>query len=1677
MSGPTTTTHDSLVDIWNVKIGRTDAYASGNASAGGLEQKILKAVLGEGATATSIDDFKVLASDLSGNTGTHKTANISGSDLQVTQHFPYRNAVVLADYLQNNDASANDISIRGEVAIKSGVTQSAQSKILPNSSAFENASVRFQVSDPYDPTGDTIAFYAPDISGNFYGYFGNDVNNYRFTRNVNANCANTDGTASISVTEHTEWNTGNYGVVGAGPAFVNGSVSLNGEGAPVATLYGNTVTDNSNNILSSVYNSSGGSGNQKGFEISYVAGQPEVGRYALSWSAGSSGDNANPITIETNRMTDLVVVANIDDYTTFLSNTTTPVTLAQLPTDLTATSVVGYLTENVSASLNPGFNFVISATGENDVTGQVLVTTTHGISSPIEIDASQMDFDLKNKYYLEKSVPSTVLPTDSSSNLLETTIVGTGAASVPVTNSLTITNGSLLLTGTDAAQFDIVDGTESLNSTQILTNGAINIYNSVPMSAYNTPESAKPRATGGSAILANNCVVNYSAGEDDYIADVGVLAESDKTVDNLEYDLTTLVSQTSETGPTVSNKIGYLNGAVALVSQTNASITPSAITFSANINAASYNNDEVQVIDLVCQRKWQEGTAYKSDNSEITGVAVNIVGSNVTDAAGLKDLRVKLDAKVLADLSFESTIAGSNGWAITVNDGSAFLKTSLLKQGVLDDSDIIDILTASEPTPALMVSFGPAVNTVNANKYTKFHNQLTVAYGEAEQITYDDEFTISNYSVSASETVEDVTASHLYIPANTKLTMRSFTETFKVTTPFRFGNYSNISITTPTITQTTTYYALTDNINADKVLPRSYLAPIRTLDGGLVPQATISEAVTSLTVDFTQADLKPFKSQLQQQVGGSDTWVNVTSGDAHVDLWYNTNTYLDSNVGDFEYAFSFSPAVNTMAEQTFYIDMSLEKGAASFSITGKTFTPAQVDALGSSFNIQTFMLEDAVGTAITGMTASYYTPDDSTPGASGTTTLSGGGYTFTYTNNMYVNIRIIACPHGMFKVVRSAEQVADAATYTSIAGVDGSDYVKLGQGIYVFGGLKNAIGVSAAIRWTLRRDAIQVQYWGGYTANYVRIPELENEYRPDKLKADGVTYWTGLRGVKNLIVRGFTPNSTVTIERTPSTFDFDIAGYHYDGNLHNAISYQDAIIGNLSLSSAVDAITMYSTGFGTKTFPLSIKYGSYTIYDRPASNELEATTITVAAYKTVISNRKGVRIISKSLSTKTGAEYSILYTVSDTLNVYRINNYTSTSTTYSDFTGTAGVNTNAFSMSDLKLSTADNRIGNVLKIKYLGNGDIPDLKCYFTIAPAFLKFQAVDHTTITASSLPFTKVGTHLLTRYRAVNHATATTVRQAWNPFSGSNVNNMTISATARSYEDYRGTAKNTVGMFNVGPNNLKIQYATGIGGDIASAYLSPAVYDGPIPLNSSSDTNQVSFVSHFASTGGKNEISLNQSEISTSSMPVIFDESDKFNLLVELGSHLLTPKTFTLEFNAGDCTGLTTYCIDSMVKNGANLDVKIAKYTNGTGINSNLFNNNVSNGIAVGGSTKETKIFSTTMTSNMANMLATIKETIPSSVTGWATVGSAGSNSDNVLWLKPTSDTGKTALRTALLLNTNIPRSISVFELDDAVRIMDNQGVAVYRVASQGVVYANTLADHVLDNLASHVNAHLLV
>ena len=185
----TTTTHNDLVDIWNVKIGMSDDYAPSTANDKKLEAKILTAILSENPTsATSIADFKGTAAiGSSSATGsglgsvypTHKSAEIPGSDVQATQFFEYRNGVVVADFYDAEDGTTN-AKHDGGVVIDPTSPLTQTTKILADSSAFENATVKFTVTDPYTVEGNTFS------SGGFNGRFHYEGSKYRETRNVNA---------------------------------------------------------------------------------------------------------------------------------------------------------------------------------------------------------------------------------------------------------------------------------------------------------------------------------------------------------------------------------------------------------------------------------------------------------------------------------------------------------------------------------------------------------------------------------------------------------------------------------------------------------------------------------------------------------------------------------------------------------------------------------------------------------------------------------------------------------------------------------------------------------------------------------------------------------------------------------------------------------------------------------------------------------------------------------------------------------------------------------------------------------------------------------------------------------------------------------------------------------------------------------------------------------------------------------------------------------------------------------------------------------------------------------------------------------------------------------------------------------------------------------------------------
>ena len=1641
------TTQEDLADAWNVKLGKNDDYSKyGLAGSGAanttLEKAIERALLSEASTAAGIDDFKSYTS-LTTNTTTHQVRQIASGDVQALPvDYIHRNAVVVADYLSNVDTSGY-ASAASTVAIKSaGPLQAAPTFIKDDSAAFENATVKFTITDPY-LTSPTFSDSTTTYTGTF-NTATTGAKNYQYTRNVNANSAHTDELPSITATEHTNWNTRSDPY---GPGFVNGYVSLDATTyAPSVTLYG---LNTSQNILDPA------NGN---FVVDYVAGTPQVGRYALVFTNNATATAGELVPIVSNNMQDLVVVADVTDYNNFVGDPiNTPVPLIQLPIvgDLNPTNLQNYLPVD-NSSVKSGFLFEITGP-EGGTVGEFLVKNTSKegfVGAPISIVAENMSFSLANKYLLEKSVDPV-----GEHDLLESVTVS-GVAS-PVINKLVVTNGSLTLSGDDSSKFTIVDGdSETLTSAQGVTNGTIDVYNSDPVSAYNTSEGVFPRAAGGSASVFSNCAVNYVNTETSYKAGVGVLSESAKTTDR-SYEITTLAAQTTSADPVITNKIGVSNKAIAFVNQLNNVIAATDISFN-NSNAETAAN-ELVVVDFICQGNWQEGSLYTKDESNvvtpITNIVVDIAASNV-NMSGIVDLRTVLNINDLTTLNLYTNL-NSDGWGLSYASGTTSLQTSLDKQGIFDSELIANYINVNE-SEGYNMSFHVTFNKaeIGAHRYNEgvFYNVVDIGYPNIdedglsiENLTYrllNTDFTIT----STNETETPVLlpqGNYTGIPAGHTLYQITRTENIAISAPLLFGNYSNIVLTTPTFTQTTTYYQLK---YSDSIVPNSFLKDIKLTTGNLGIKATISLAGLSLVgAVFKASDFTSFSATLQRQQVLGGEWTDVAGGFVGVDLFANIPSTMVSTIGSFTYSFT-TTGTTTLAGaggQQVYIDMSLKAGT-SHTIVGKRFTAAQVDALVTSYLSSEFDLAAATGTPMTGLTVDYV-PGDTAGGVVGTATLSGGGYTFEYPNNLIANIRVISCPVGMFKVVRTVGVVEGVPAYPTITDYSTAlPYLRLDDGVYVYGGLTTSVAGDTAT-WTLLNDAIRINYWTGYGGDYARVVSVGQIHEA----AGGVA-----RRIINTLVRGYTANSTVTMLRIGASAVLQSAGYQTASfDLHTDI-YYDEIFGGLYITAS-QLRSMYANSITELTFLLSINYGTYTIVDR-AESGAESVTSYVPAYKTVISNRYGVKIISTSLSIRDEAQYRITYATDETLNVYYISGdagIISQSTSKGNFPATPVA---SFSVNDLKTTGQVNLVGGVLNFHFTSETNIPALECFFTIAPAFLKFQAIDPSSVT--SVPFVQSGVTKVTRYAYVNHATGGV--QTFNPFSNvTNMNNISIATAVRTFDQYKDTSSSTVYGLDIGTNVLTIEYASGF--DTVPTY-STVIENEPIPVAPvTAYLDGKVQISSFAD--GTCEIAMNQNKISTTS-PVIFtgvppgsplgDESD-YNLLVQLGSHLLAPPPVVLKFNAGDCTGLTFYGIDTMSIAESTLTVALSKYTNTAGINSDLFTAEVRNGLRINATNKYVKLYYTSAVSTitgsaakLTDMLADIRSQITNSSLGWT---DSGSNSEELLWLKPNNENGKSVLSNAFLVNKNIPRSIHVVQLQDAFRLQDNAGVPVYRVTYGGKVFSS--------------------
>ena len=412
-----------------------------------LESHIGKSLLSEATVAAGASEFDALIGTTSNTGSSHRAEDFAKNDIHVitSPDLTNRNYCAVANYVSNADTTTYG-ETTNPVKINATTSTTVTSKVLDDSSAYKNTSVRTTVIDPYFTTP-TFS----DSSDNYLCTFDTtNASKLIYTRNVNANTAHTDNNSpTITASEDTAWNTQD----GYGSYFINGTVTTDiTTGQPTAVLY---AVDNSLNFLANNFTI-----DLKEDVSNNIV--PIFGRYQATFSQSSGSD----VDVSLNGSSALVLTTDVS-WNTFISDLNTSLNLQNLPASITSTEVENWVLPDQFVS--NGFTLAVASSAFT--TALTLNNTTY--TAPLNFDLGEMDFSTKNMYILEQSM---VTNATSGSSLLTNPIIN----GTTYNNKLTVTNGSLALeTTTDntSGKYALLDGNESLGSTD-LTSGQNGIIES-----------------------------------------------------------------------------------------------------------------------------------------------------------------------------------------------------------------------------------------------------------------------------------------------------------------------------------------------------------------------------------------------------------------------------------------------------------------------------------------------------------------------------------------------------------------------------------------------------------------------------------------------------------------------------------------------------------------------------------------------------------------------------------------------------------------------------------------------------------------------------------------------------------------------------------------------------------------------------------------------------------------------------------------------------------------------------------------------------------------------------------------------------------------------------------------------------------------------------------------------
>jgi len=417
--------------------------------------------------------------------------------------------------------------------------------------------------------------------------------------------------------------------------------------------------------------------------------------------------------------------------------------------------------------------------------------------------------------------------------------------------------------------------------------------------------------------------------------------------------------------------------------------------------------------------------------------------------------------------------------------------------------------------------------------------------------------------------------------------------------------------------------------------------------------------------NMTAHDLYTSTYYLESQ-SANGSWVKYNAiAEQEIDICYGTEISNSGIVLSVEMGSDVIGGPN----DTYYIDMAVTKGSATYSISGYAYGAADLSEMPSSwspYSNDSFYLPITVGSEITNLSTEVITNATTLGGQSQITlkVLKDADVLFTLdcATNIIANINIVGNGGPIFKVVETlgdATSISGAnASFTNVQNntitryiVGGKTYTKVVNGVEI----KHASTVDRGDKCSLALlgDSVSASLYTGYNGTFTTKTELThatgNVITVAGCNSLTTAFYRGITFVENV---NDTNRETISIARTPTTatFKLSVNGTTYSQLLGDVYTGRTYVIDTLSTLGGIGlkltANHSRFTGVTALSQSVTNTFGSYNITTaNPLMTSVPVVT-TVSAHNFSIQNYTGtyaLNIVAGCVKVSDSEKYKIMY--------------------------------------------------------------------------------------------------------------------------------------------------------------------------------------------------------------------------------------------------------------------------------------------------------------------------------------------------------------------------------------------------------------------------------------------------